>query len=41
MPELRRTHRSEDVSTTLAARDASIAARSKALLEGAAALSAV
>jgi DNA-binding transcriptional MerR regulator len=36
-----RALRSEDVSTTLAARDASLAARSEALLEGAAALSAV
>lgn len=41
MPELRRAHRWDEVMTTLAARDASIDARSKALLEGAAALSAV
>ena len=41
MPELRSAHRLEDVASALAARDASIAARSKALLDGAAALSAV
>ncbi|WP_280669519.1 MULTISPECIES: MerR family transcriptional regulator [unclassified Kitasatospora] len=41
IPELRRARRSEDVASALAARDASIAARSKALLDGAAALSAV
>jgi DNA-binding transcriptional MerR regulator len=41
MPQLRRAGRSEDVASALAARDASIAARSKALLDGAAALSAV
>ena len=41
MPELRRARRLEDVASALAARDASIAARSKALLDGAAALSAV
>jgi DNA-binding transcriptional MerR regulator len=41
MPELRRAHRWDEVMTTLAARDASIDARSTALLEGAAALSAV
>jgi DNA-binding transcriptional MerR regulator len=41
MPELRRTHRSEDVASALAARDADLTARSKALLDGAAALGAV
>jgi DNA-binding transcriptional MerR regulator len=41
MPQLRRARRSEDVASALAARDASIAARSRALLDGAAALSAV
>ncbi|BDM74394.1 MerR family transcriptional regulator (plasmid) [Streptomyces nigrescens] len=41
MPELRCAHRSEEVAAALAARDAGIAARSKALLDGAAALSAV
>ncbi|MFD8542463.1 MerR family transcriptional regulator [Streptomyces sp. NPDC059649] len=41
MPELRCTRRSSDVASALAARDASIAARSQALLDGAAALSAV
>jgi DNA-binding transcriptional MerR regulator len=41
MPELRRARRSEDVASVLAARDASITARSRALLDGAAALSAV
>ncbi|MFI9580358.1 MerR family transcriptional regulator [Streptomyces sp. NPDC052236] len=39
MPELRRTRRWDEVMTTLAARDASIDARSRALLDGAAALS--
>jgi DNA-binding transcriptional MerR regulator len=38
MPELRRTNRWEEVMTTLAARDASIDARSRALLDGAAVL---
>ncbi|MEY9996870.1 DNA-binding transcriptional MerR regulator [Streptomyces sp. V4I8] len=41
MPELRRTHRSEEVASALAGRDADITARSKALLDGAGALSAV
>ncbi|MFJ8208944.1 MerR family transcriptional regulator [Streptomyces sp. NPDC096033] len=41
MPELRRARRSEDVASALTARDANITARSKALLDGAAALSAV
>jgi DNA-binding transcriptional MerR regulator len=41
MPELRHARRLEDVASALAARDASIVARSKALLDGAAALSAV
>lgn len=41
MPDLPRRHRSEDVAAALAARDASIAARSRALLDAAAALSAV
>jgi DNA-binding transcriptional MerR regulator len=41
MPELRRARRWDEVMTMLAARDASIDARSTALLEGAAALSAV
>ncbi|WP_285488995.1 MerR family transcriptional regulator [Amycolatopsis taiwanensis] len=41
MPELRRTRRSEEVIAALAARDASIEARSRALLDGAAALSSV
>ncbi len=41
MPQLRHARRSEDVASALAARDASIAARSKALLDGSAALSAV
>ncbi|MCT2594796.1 MerR family transcriptional regulator [Streptomyces sp. N2-109] len=41
MPDLRHGHRSEDVRAALAARDASIAARSHALLDAAAALSAV
>lgn len=39
MPELRSARRSEDVIAALAARDASIQARSQALLDGAAALS--
>ncbi|GAA5064644.1 MerR family transcriptional regulator [Thermocatellispora tengchongensis] len=41
MPELRRARRLEDVAAVLAARDAGIAARSRALLDAAAALSAV
>nr|WP_281174138.1 MerR family transcriptional regulator [Amycolatopsis taiwanensis] len=41
MPELRRTRRAEEVIAALAARDASIEARSRALLDGAAALSSV
>jgi DNA-binding transcriptional MerR regulator len=41
MPGLRHGHRSEDVRAALTARDASIAARSHALLDAAAALSAV
>jgi DNA-binding transcriptional MerR regulator len=41
MPELRRAHRWDEVMTALAARDASIDARSAALLRGAAELSAV
>ncbi|MBB5627782.1 MerR family transcriptional regulator [Sphaerisporangium krabiense] len=41
MPELRRARRLDEVATALAARDAGIAARSQALLDGAAALSAV
>jgi DNA-binding transcriptional MerR regulator len=41
MPELRRARRLEDIASALAARDADIAARSKALLDGAAALSSV
>lgn len=41
MPELRRARRLEDVASALAARDAGIAARSTALLDGATALSAV
>ncbi|WP_078624737.1 MerR family transcriptional regulator [Streptomyces monomycini] len=41
MPQLRRTRRSQDVVAALAARDASITARSRALLDGATALSAV
>lgn len=40
MPELRRARRLEDVTSALDARDASIEARSRALLDGAAALSA-
>jgi DNA-binding transcriptional MerR regulator len=41
MPELRSARRWEDVASALAARDAGIEARSRALLDGAAALSAV
>ncbi|WP_188988434.1 MerR family transcriptional regulator [Saccharopolyspora thermophila] len=41
MPELRRAGRLDDVTSALAARDATITARSRALLDGAAALSAV
>jgi DNA-binding transcriptional MerR regulator len=41
MPQVRQARRSEDVFAALAARDASIAARSRALLDGAAKLSAV
>ncbi|WP_326829787.1 MerR family transcriptional regulator [Streptosporangium sp. NBC_01810] len=41
MPELRRARRLADVASALAARDAGITARSKALLDGAAALGAV
>ncbi|WP_181773727.1 MerR family transcriptional regulator [Amycolatopsis pittospori] len=41
MPELRRSRRIEDVATALAARDGAITTRSRALLDGAAALSAV
>ncbi|WP_329079751.1 MULTISPECIES: MerR family transcriptional regulator [unclassified Streptosporangium] len=41
MPELRRTRRWDEVMTTLAARDASVDARSRALLDGAAALGAL
>ncbi|MET9361462.1 MerR family transcriptional regulator [Streptomyces sp. NPDC006632] len=41
MPQLRRTHRSRDVDSALAARDADITARSRALLDGAAALGAL
>lgn len=41
LPELRRARRSEDVAAALAARDADIAARSRALLNGAAALSVI
>ncbi|MGP4020825.1 MerR family transcriptional regulator [Saccharopolyspora sp. 5N708] len=41
MPQLKPAHRWEEVMTTLAARDASIEVRSRALLEGAAALSAL
>ncbi|WP_454196446.1 MerR family transcriptional regulator [Nocardia sp. Marseille-Q1738] len=41
MPDLPRGHRSDDVAAALAARDASITARSRALLDAAAALSAV
>ncbi|KUO02951.1 transcriptional regulator [Streptomyces caeruleatus] len=41
MPELRRARRTEDLDSALAARDLDITARSKALLDGAAALSAL
>ncbi|WP_235557964.1 MerR family transcriptional regulator [Sphaerimonospora mesophila] len=41
LPELRRARRSDDVAAALAARDADIAARSRALLDGAAALSVI
>lgn len=41
MPDLPRGNRSDDVAAALAARDASITARSRALLDAAAALSAV
>ncbi|MEU8379331.1 MerR family transcriptional regulator [Streptosporangium sp. NPDC048865] len=41
MPQLRRARRWDEVTTALAARDASVAARSRALLDGAAALGAV
>ncbi|MFJ9821379.1 MerR family transcriptional regulator [Streptomyces sp. NPDC101151] len=41
MPELRHARRSEEIASALAARGAGIAARSRALLDGAAALSAV
>ncbi|WP_436763277.1 MerR family transcriptional regulator [Streptosporangium sp. V21-05] len=41
MPELRRTRRWDEVMTTLAARDASVDARSRALLDGTAALGAL
>src|SRR5690606_20206511 len=41
IPQLRRARRLADVTSALAARDADIAARSKALLDGAAALSVV
>lgn len=41
MPELRRAHRWDEVAAALAARDASIDARSAALFEGAAALGAL
>ncbi|GAB2885341.1 MerR family transcriptional regulator [Streptomyces mayteni] len=41
VPELRDARRSADLAAALAARDAAIAARSRALLDGAAALSAV
>lgn len=41
MPELRQARRWEEVAAALAAREASITARSQALLDGAAALSAV
>ncbi|MFC8290337.1 MerR family transcriptional regulator [Streptomyces sp. NPDC057242] len=41
MPQLRRTRRSEDVDAALAARDAGITARSRALLDAASALGAV
>lgn len=41
MPQLRRSRRSEDVASALAARDVSITTRSRALLDAAAALAAV
>ncbi|MGG7569795.1 MerR family transcriptional regulator [Streptomyces sirii] len=41
MPDLRRARRLEDVAAALAAREADIAARSEALLDGAVALGAV
>ncbi|GAA1952170.1 MerR family transcriptional regulator [Kitasatospora viridis] len=41
VPELRHARRSEDLAAALTARDAALAARSRALLDGAAALSAV
>ncbi|MFD7734237.1 MerR family transcriptional regulator [Kitasatospora phosalacinea] len=41
LPELRQTHRSAEVGAALAARGAALALRSRALLEGAAALSAL
>ncbi|MFI6697551.1 MerR family transcriptional regulator [Streptomyces sp. NPDC050509] len=41
LPDLRRGHRSEDIEAALAARDDSITARSRALLDAGAALSAV
>jgi DNA-binding transcriptional MerR regulator len=41
MPELRRAHRWDDLTATLAARDASIDARSRALVRAAAALDAL
>jgi DNA-binding transcriptional MerR regulator len=41
MPQLRHARRAQEVAAALAARDASIAARSRALLDGSAALSAV
>jgi DNA-binding transcriptional MerR regulator len=41
MPQLRAAGRAEDIATALAARDADIAARSRALLDGAAALNAL
>ncbi|MER6983365.1 hypothetical protein [Streptomyces carpinensis] len=41
VPQLRRARRAEEVASVPVARDAGIAARSRALLEGGAALSAV
>lgn len=41
LPQLRRAHRSEDIRAALAARDLSIHTRSRALLDGAAALNAL
>ncbi|MEV7868432.1 MerR family transcriptional regulator [Streptomyces sp. NPDC088124] len=41
MPELRRGHRSQEVAAALAARDAHVTARSRALLDGSATLAAV